>query len=193
VQLAAVPIATAADSAKKVETGGIAAVLDTGRFVAAEALRAGARQAAPPKTLAVPPESVIRMERRRLVGEVDSRLQNVVVTGAAASAERREVAKALPEIIAGKSLTFRTAPGCYDIMRGDTEMRAGVPPSVRLATAEIRVGKRALRLAVPQGQAAAGRDVRWYWSLGGGRIILHKVAGGVVEYEGQIVAVRRTC
>jgi hypothetical protein len=193
-QLAEVRIASAADSAaKKVDLGGVAGRRDTASVLAADGLRAAARQAAQPKALAVPPESVITTERRRLVGEVDSRLQNVVVTGAAASTERREVAKALPEISSGKSLTLRTAPGCYDIMRGDAEMQAGVPPSVRLANAQIRVGKRALRLAVPQGQAAAGRDVRWYWSLGGGRITLHKVAGGVVEYEGQIVAVRRTC
>jgi hypothetical protein len=117
----------------------------------------------------------------------------VVVTGAAANAERREAAKALPELISGESLTLRTAPGCYDILRGDAELRAAVPPSVRLASSQIRVGKRTLRLAVPQGQAAGARDARWYWSLGGGRILLHKVVGGEVEYEAPIVAVRRGC
>lgn len=192
-KLAAAQTATASDSAvKKAETGAVAVTRDSANFVTAEGLRA-TRPRAPTTTLAVPPESVIALERRRLVGEVDSRLQNVVVTGAAASVERREAARAVPEVNAGKSLTLRTAPGCYDIMRGDAEARAGVPPSVRLATAQVRVGKRALRLAVPQGQAADGRDVRWYWSLGGGRITLHKVTGGVVEYEGPIVAVRRPC
>ena len=165
---------------KKADAAG-AALRDTGVVARSrEEAVAAAPQAA--KTLAVPPESAIAAERRRITGEMDSRVQNAAVTGAAGSTLQR----------AGPAITLRTAPGCYDIMRGDAEMQAAVPPAVRLAGSQIRVGSRTLRLAVVQGMEPP-RGVRWYWSLGDGRIILHKVVGGVVEYEGPIVAVRRPC
>jgi hypothetical protein len=168
------------DSVEKKADAAGAALRDTALSRARQEAAGVAPQAA--KTLAVAPESVIAAERRRLTGEVDSRVQNAVVTGAAGSTLRR----------AGAAITLRTAPGCYDIMRGDAEMQAVVPPAVRLASSQIRVGNRTLRLAVVQG-VDTPRGVRWYWSLGDGRIILHKVVGGAVEYEGPIVAVRRPC
>ena len=64
---------------------------------------------------------------------------------------------------------------------------------MRLANVPVRVGSRTLRLALPAG-AVQGEDAeRWYWSLGSGAIVLHKVVGGVVRFEGPVAAVRRAC
>lgn len=138
-----------------------------------------ARQAA----LTIRPDTVIESERRRLMGEVArGKLSPVVTTGVGNDAPQR----------LGTNPTVTTAPGCYDLSRGADAVAAGVPASVRLAEAQVRVGNRTLRLAVPQGQEPVPGE-NWYWSLGGGRIILHKVLDGSVRYEGPVTATRRGC
>jgi len=182
---AAAALVTTTDSAlKKAEARADVAERDNARFAARSESLAGARQAPEAKRLAVPAESVVDADRRRLAGEVQAQMR------APAVATTESATNTLGRVATNP--TVRTAVGCYDILRGEESVRADVPSSVRLASTQVRVGSRRLRLAVPQGQAAPS-DVRWYWSLGGGRILLHKVVGGAVEYEAPIVAVRRPC
>lgn len=138
------------------------------------------RRAAP---LALRPDSVIESERRRLLNEtMGGRLSQVVTTGVGGAAPQR----------LGTNPTVTTAPGCYDVSRTEDAIAAGVPASVRLADVQVRVGERTLRLAVPErAEPSAGEN--WYWSLGGGRILLHKVIDGRVVYEGAITASRKSC
>jgi hypothetical protein len=132
--------------------------------------------------LAARAESVVALERRRLVGEVDAqRRLPVVTTGTALAAEPRPATNP----------TITTAPGCYDLQRGPEAVQEGVPAGIRLADIPVRVGTRTLRVAIPDG--GAGEGVRWYWSLSGSRIMLHKVVGGSVQYEAPVTAVRRGC
>jgi hypothetical protein len=138
------------------------------------------------KRLAVPADSAIESERRRLVGEsrVQSRIPPVTTTGTALGGERQRLAT---------RLTVTTAVGCYDLGRGDAANESGAPSWVRLANVPVRVGSRTLRLALPEGQPQGADAERWYWSLGSGAIVLHKVVGGAVLFEGPVAAVRRAC
>lgn len=175
---------TVASAAAKANADSI--VRDSARAVVREESLAAVAQAAEKKRLTVSPDSAIEAERRRLVGENQARLRlpAVVTTGTAVTNERQRLAG---------NLTITTAVGCYDLRRGEAAMAAGVPSGVRLANVPVRVGSRTLRLAVPDDATEASANERWYWSLGSGAIVLHKVVGGVVGYEAAVVAVRRAC
>ena len=160
-----------------------AAQAESARSVAREESLQASRTAEP-KRLAVPPDSTIESERRRLVGEVQSRTRPITTTGTTLSDGRQRLAT---------KLTVTTAVGCYDLRRGDAANEAGAPSWVRLANVPVRVGSRTLRLALPEGQPQGEDAERWYWSLGSGAIVLHKVVGGVVRFEGPVAAVRRAC
>lgn len=158
---------------------------DSGVRVAREETQArNAAAAEPRKVLAVSPDSAIESERRRLLGETRSQLRPVVTSGTAAEGGARQRVAAL---------TVTTAIGCYDLERGSAAVEAGVPPSVRLTSLRVRVGSRTLRAATPLGDTGGDGEARWYWSLGGGSLVLHQVVGGSVRFEGPVAAVRRGC